>query len=92
MKTGKVVLGLLAGVAAGAILGILLAPDKGSNTRKKIMSKGEGYVDDVKEKFNEAIDAINDKYKSIRHGAEDLVADGKMKFEDAKNEVKKATL
>ena len=92
MKTGKVALGILAGLAAGAILGILFAPDKGSNTRKKIISKGEGYADDVKEKFNEAVDAISDKYKSIRHGAENLVADGKMKFDDAKNEVKKTAL
>ena len=90
MKTGKVVLGLLAGIAAGAVLGILFAPDKGSATRKKIADKGEGYADDVKQKFNDAIDAITDKYKSIRHGAEDLVADGKMKFDDAKNEVKNA--
>ena len=90
MKTGNVVLGLLAGVAAGAILGILLAPDKGSNTRKKIITKGEDYADEVKEKFNEAIDAITDKYKSIRHGAESMMADGKMKFDDARSEVKKA--
>ena len=90
MKTGNVVLGLLAGVAAGAILGILLAPDKGSNTRNKIITKGEDYADDVKEKFNEAVDAITDKDKSIRHGAESIIADGKMKFDDARNEVKKA--
>ena len=92
MKTGKVVLGLLAGVAAGAILGILFAPDKGSNTRKKIVSKGEDYADGVKEKFNEVIDAINDKYKSVKKGADNLVADGKLKFEDAKNEIHNATL
>ena len=92
MKSGKIVLGLLAGVAAGAVLGILFAPDKGSNTRKKIVNKGEGYANDVKDKFNEALDAINNKYKSIVNGAEELVADGKMKYEDAKAEVKKATL
>jgi gas vesicle protein len=90
MKSGKVVLGLLAGVAAGAVLGILFAPDKGSNTRKKIVTKGEDYANDVKEKFNEALDAISNKYKSIVHGAEDLATDGKLKYEDAKVEVKKA--
>ena len=90
MKTGNVILGLLAGVAAGAVLGILFAPDKGSNTRKKIVSKGEDYADDVKEKFNDAIDAITDKYKSIRHGAESMMEDGKMKFDEARNEVKNA--
>ena len=49
MSTGKVLLGVLAGVAAGAMLGILFAPDKGSNTRKKISKKGEDYADAVKE-------------------------------------------
>ena len=38
MSTGKVITGIVAGMAAGAVLGILLAPDKGSETRKKIAS------------------------------------------------------
>ena len=90
MKTGKVVLGLLAGVAAGAILGILFAPDKGSNTRKKIATKSGDFADDVKGKFNDVIDSISDKYKSLKKGTEGEVADGNLKFEDAKNEVKNA--
>ena len=35
-KESNVILGLLAGTAIGATLGILFAPDKGSNTRQKI--------------------------------------------------------
>ena len=42
MSTGKIVVGVLAGVAVGALLGVLFAPDKGSETRKKI-SKGGFY-------------------------------------------------
>jgi len=48
MSTGKVVLGLLAGMAAGAVLGILLAPEKGSDTRGKISKKGKDYTDSLK--------------------------------------------
>ena len=36
MGTGKILLGVLAGVAAGATLGILLAPEKGEETRLKV--------------------------------------------------------
>ena len=36
MNSGKLVLGLLAGLAAGAVLGILFAPEKGTETRLKI--------------------------------------------------------
>ncbi len=35
MKTSNVILGIVAGAAVGALLGVLFAPDKGTNTRKK---------------------------------------------------------
>jgi gas vesicle protein len=67
MSSGKVLLGILAGAAAGALLGILFAPDKGVNTRKKIVSKGEEYADDLKEKFGEFVDKVAEKYESAIH-------------------------
>ena len=52
MATGKIILGALAGIAAGAMIGILFAPDKGTSTRKKIIDKGEDYFENMKEKIN----------------------------------------
>jgi len=66
MSSGKVLLGVLAGVAAGAMLGILFAPEKGSTTRRKIVSKGEEYVEDLKEKFGEFVDKVADKFESAK--------------------------
>lgn len=66
MSSGKFFLGIMAGVAAGAILGILLAPDKGSVTRQKIMQKGEDYADAVKDRFNEIIDNVSEKFEHVR--------------------------
>jgi gas vesicle protein len=52
MSRVSVIFGALAGMAAGALFGILFAPDKGTETRKKIVHQGEDYVDDLKERVN----------------------------------------
>ena len=79
MKSGDVFLGVLAGVAAGALMGILFAPEKGSRTRKHIANKADGYADDLKEKFEDMVDGINDKYESMMHDAKSFASKGRLK-------------
>ena len=62
MSKGKVILGLLAGAAAGAAAGVLLAPGKGSETRKNLSQKGRDTVDNLKGKVNDIVDTVADKY------------------------------
>jgi len=52
----KVVVALLAGLAAGAALGILFAPDKGEDTRDKLGQSLKDFGDSIKER---AADEIN---------------------------------
>lgn len=70
MDTKKVVLGVLASFAVGAAMGILFAPDKGSNTRKNISRKGEDLADElndkIEEKFDKLADVILGKTRSSR--------------------------
>lgn len=77
MNSGKLLLGVLAGAATGALIGVLLAPHKGTVTRKKI-SRNSGYLaDKVKGKFNEFVDNITEEFTKVK---EDVLeyADEKM--------------
>lgn len=73
----KLVLGLLAGAAIGAIAGILFAPDKGSETRKKISKNTSEMGDQLKHSFNDFIDTVKDKYRKAKSEAEDISEQGK---------------
>ena len=77
MKSGKVFLGILAGLAAGALMGILFAPDKGSKTRRNIMILGDDYVDDVKDKFEEYTQTLARKYEKRLCNVESMLKPGK---------------
>ena len=48
--------GMLAGLATGAALGILFAPDKGEETRKKLKAKSK----ELKEEAQEALEELGD--------------------------------
>jgi len=83
MSSGKVLLGVLAGAAIGATLGILFAPDKGSSTRRKIVKKGDEYADNLEEKLNEFISSIKEKFETIKEDAAVMSKNGKQKTKEA---------
>lgn len=56
----KVVAALLAGLAAGAALGILFAPDKGTETRDKLNDSLKDLGDALKERSAEQMEHLND--------------------------------
>ena len=90
MKSGNVLLGILAGISAGTLLGILIAPNKGSRTRKMILDKGEDYADALKDKVEELsdmVETITDKYQSVRDDIQDLVTKDKVKYDGVKRRV-----
>ena len=74
MTKGNVLLGLLAGVAAGALAGILLAPHKGSVTRKKLLRKSGAYAEGLNDKFDKIMDKIGDKFEAVKEDAEKTIA------------------
>lgn len=89
MKNSDVVVGVLGGLAVGALLGILFAPDKGSNTRRKIAQKGNDLKDNLQGNFNDFVASIEDQYSSFASSAEDAIEEGKSKLERMNNEISK---
>ncbi|MBU1370499.1 MAG: YtxH domain-containing protein [Bacteroidetes bacterium] len=77
MSSGKVFLGVIAGAATGALLGILFAPAKGSKTRKRITRRGEDYLDELKDSFEELLDGFTNKIEKVKDEVSDY-ADKKL--------------
>jgi gas vesicle protein len=55
-ERSHVLVALLAGLAAGAALGILFAPASGKETRENIRRKGREYKDDLGDLVKESMD------------------------------------
>ena len=60
--TGKIIAAFAAGAVIGAIAGVLFAPDKGSETRRKISEQGKKMANSMKETFV----AGKEKLKGLR--------------------------
>jgi len=89
MNSGsKVLLGVLAGAATGAILGVLFAPDKGDETRRRISEGSRDVTDNLKTKFGEFVDGLAERYETVRETATDLIDQGRQKATGVVNALK----
>lgn len=59
-ENSKIVTALLAGFAAGAVVALLFAPDKGSETRDKINESLSDLGDAIKERAEEQFDQLSE--------------------------------
>jgi gas vesicle protein len=64
MTTTKVILGILGAAAAGVVIGMLVAPEKGADLRKNIKSTADDWVDELSNwigKGKEYIDEVKNR-------------------------------
>ncbi|MEG1022287.1 MAG: YtxH domain-containing protein [Myroides sp.] len=71
-KTGNTLVAILAGAAVGAVAGVLLAPEQGEKTRKKI-SDG----------FKSGTDDLNCKMDELKNQVKSLISSKKANFESS---------
>ena len=59
----------LTGLAIGIAIGVLIAPEKGTETRRKLSAKGK----ELKDQFNDFVDSMAEKIESLRGESEDFM-------------------
>ena len=64
INKGTIALGVLVGTAIGASLGVLLAPEKGKATRKKLTDEAENIKDQISKDFIEVKEDLSKSYTS----------------------------
>ncbi len=71
-NSSKIILGLLGAAAAGIAIGMLMAPEKGSEIRKKIGEKASDWASRAgdlvtygKEKFDEVASSVSSKAEGV---------------------------
>jgi gas vesicle protein len=71
MKSENFITGVFIGAIVGLAAGILLAPDKGSETRQKIIDKGGDLADTVKDKVGGYVNDAEKKLNRAGNKTED---------------------
>jgi gas vesicle protein len=70
----KVLLGIVGAAAAGVVIGLLIAPDKGKDTRKKLKKTAGDWAD-----------TVSGLWAKGKRAADDFVDDGREKIKQAKS-------
>lgn len=75
--------GIIVGLAVGAVVGILLAPESGKKTRKRISSESDSFFKDLQDQLHSGLESIRGQYEdyvdSATEKTEDLVSKAKKK-------------
>ena len=65
MTSKKIIAGVLTGLAAGAVISLLVSSKRNRSLSRKLVKKGNNLADDLKGKFNEFIDRLEGKFQGI---------------------------
>lgn len=86
-NTGKIILGLLGAVAAGVAIGLLMAPEKGSDVRKKISDTASDLAGKVGDLITTGKDKITEVAGSFTKQANGLAGDATRRADRVKESV-----
>jgi gas vesicle protein len=96
-KNSKIIIGIAAAAAAGAAIGLLFAPEKGSKLRERVRDAANDFATDLLDaiqrggrQYADSVDGIEDSAKRLKSKAVGKVAELKDRFQEGVEEVKDA--
>jgi gas vesicle protein len=88
-KSSRSFWAFVVGAAAGAVVGILYAPDKGENTRNKLYYQLNKYRDQLKQLINDIVEGKEVIETTAKSEGKKVVQDAKIKAEKLLEDVEK---
>lgn len=86
-NTGNIMLAFLAGAAAGALAGVLYAPDKGKNTRDRLSYLLDKYRNDLQGLIEELVNKKSEAVSEAKHEGDRVISDAIREAETLMGEV-----
>lgn len=84
-STTKIIGGFLAGAMLGVAAGLLMAPESGKRTRKRILNKSRELTDEVAKTVNKGLDTVKSSYNQK---VDQFANAGKSTIDTAKERIK----
>jgi len=75
--TSKIVLGIVGAAAAGVVIGLLIAPEKGEEMRKRVKKTAGEWAENLSNLFvsaKEELDGMKDKMRQAKSDTEEKIS------------------
>lgn len=96
-KNSKIIIGVAAAAAAGAAIGLLFAPEKGSKVRERVREVANDFATDLLDviqrggrQYSDSVEDIEDSAKRLKSKATGKIAELKDRFQNGVEDVKDA--
>lgn len=86
-STGKVLLAIIGAAAAGAIIGMLVAPEKGSDLRKKISDTAGDWSDQLSQLLASGKAQLDNLKNAATNTAENVAAEAGDNYENVRERI-----
>lgn len=83
-STTKIILGIVGAAAVGAVVGLLLAPEKGTELRQKVKDYAGDWTSQLSDLFSSGKEEFDNVKNRAARGAEKLAGKASDKFNSAR--------